>query len=73
MHCEESECFGQRVDRREDWEKTDLDDGAASLQDDLACVWRRDSRVNRRMACPRDGTVDGILRKIQLQGQTLKR
>jgi hypothetical protein len=72
MHCEESECFGKRVDRREVWEKTDLDDGAASLQDDLVSVWRRDSRVNRRMACPKDGTVIDILRKIEPQLQILK-
>jgi hypothetical protein len=66
MHCEDSECFRERVERREGCEKTDLDDGAASLEDDLVSLWRRDNRVNRRMACPRDGIADDILREIQL-------
>jgi len=72
MHCEDSECFRERVERREDCETTDLDDGAASLEDDLVSLWRRDNRVNRRMACPRDGIADDILLEIQLQLQILK-
>jgi hypothetical protein len=72
MHREESACFGERVDRREVWEKTDLDDGAATLQDDLVSVWRRDSRVNRRMACSSDGIVDDILWEVQMQREVLK-
>jgi hypothetical protein len=71
MHCEDSECFRERVERRENCEKPNLDDGAASL-DDLVSLWRRDNRVNRRMACPRDGIGDDILREIQLQLQILK-
>ena len=71
MHCEDSERFRERVERREDWEKPDLDDGAASLENDLVSLWRRDNRVNRRMACPRDGIVDDILRERQLQLQIL--
>src|SRR4051812_44817851 len=66
MHCEDSECFRERVGRGEDREKTVLDDGA-SLEDDLVSLCRRDKRVNRRMACPRDGIVDDILREMQLQ------
>ena len=38
MHCEDSECLGERVERRKDCEKTDLDDGAASLEDDLVSL-----------------------------------
>jgi hypothetical protein len=69
MHCGHSECFRERVERREDCEKTDRDDGAASLE---VSLWRRDNRVNRRMACPRDGIADDILLEIQLQLQILK-
>ena len=72
MHCEDSECFRDRVERGEDCEETDFDDGAASLENDLVSLRRRDNRVNRRMACPRDGIVDDILREIQLQQQVLK-
>jgi hypothetical protein len=72
MHCEDSECFRERVERREDCEKPDLDDGGASFEDDLVSLWRRDNRVNRRIACPRDGIVDDILREMQLQLQILK-
>jgi hypothetical protein len=72
MHCEDSECFRERAERHEDCEKTDSDDGAASLEDDLVSLWRRDNRVNRRMACPRDGIADDILLEIQLQLQILK-
>jgi hypothetical protein len=71
MHCDDSECFRERVERREDCEKTDLD-GAASLEDDLVSLWRRDNRVNRRMACPRDGIANDILLETQLQLQILK-
>ena len=63
MHCEESECFGERLDSCEDWKETNLD-GTASLPDDLLSVWRREDRVNRLMACPKDGAVDDILRKV---------
>ena len=72
MHCEDSECFRERAGRREGCEKPDLDDSAAGLNDDLVSLWRRENRVNRRMACPRDGIVDDILRERQLQLQILK-
>jgi len=72
MHCEDSECFRERVERRGNCEKTDLDDGAASLGDGLVSLWRRDNRVNRRMACPRDGIADDILLETQSQLQILK-
>ena len=65
MHCDESECFGERVGKREDWEETDLD-GAASLQEELVSPGRRDSRVSRLVACPKDGIVDDILCTVVL-------
>jgi hypothetical protein len=73
MHCEDSEWFGDRVERREGCKATDLDDGAANFEHDLVSLWRRDNRVNRRMACPRDGIADDIVREIQLRQQMLRR
>jgi hypothetical protein len=71
-HCEHRECFRERLERRKDCEMTDLDGGAASLENDLVSLWRSDNRVNRRMACPRDGIADDILLEIQLQLHLLK-
>ena len=63
LHCEEGECFGERLDGREDGEEIDLD-GTASLQNGFLSVWRREERVNRLMTCSKEGTMDDILRKV---------